>query len=225
MDINSKHLSVDNQMTMTSCNMSLDTETMVRMRPVRPVSAHSRVTSSLCRLELPDWYRYNRSVSTPSTPCWRRQSRSRDASWRRGGTQSETGESQMVRSAVSSRDSSTVRGQQQRWSVYKDSSDHRGHRWSMYKDCPDPAAMTSSCISCHSEATRDSCDNNCSVPMSTIKSTNSYLSYRQPYMGWRSLERLKLSGSCLLSPDQRLAASLLNQGQQCLVKLAAAADK
>lgn len=222
MDINSKHLSVDNQMTMTSCNMSLDTETMVRMRPVRPVSAHSRVTSSLCRLELPDWYR---SVSTPSTPCWRRQSRSRDASWRRGGTQSETGESQMVRSAVSSRDSSTVRGQQQRWSVYKDSSDHRGHRWSMYKDCPDPAAMTSSCISCHSEATRDSCDNNCSVPMSTIKSTNSYLSYRQPYMGWRSLERLKLSGSCLLSPDQRLAASLLNQGQQCLVKLAAAADK
>ena len=47
--------------------------------------------------------------------------------------------------------------------------------------------------------------------VSTIKSTNSYLSYRQPYMGWRSLERLKLSGGSLLSPEQRLAASLLNQ--------------
>ena len=47
--------------------------------------------------------------------------------------------------------------------------------------------------------------------MSTVKSTNSYLSYRQPYLGWRSLERLKLSGQSCLTPEQRLAASLLNQ--------------
>ena len=47
--------------------------------------------------------------------------------------------------------------------------------------------------------------------VSTVKSSNSYLSYRQPYLGWRSLERLKLSGQSCLSPEQRLAASLLNQ--------------
>ena len=50
--------------------------------------------------------------------------------------------------------------------------------------------------------------------VSTVKSSNSYLSYRQPYLGWRSLERLKLSGQSCLSPEQRLAASLLNQVSQ-----------
>ena len=80
----------------------------VRLRAARSMSAQTRVTSSLCRLELPAWYRSNRSVpprvpgshvpratcprrsvSTPSPPSWRR---SREASWRwRGGTQSEVG--------------------------------------------------------------------------------------------------------------------------------------
>ena len=65
--------------------------------------------------------------------------------------------------------------------------------------------MTSSYHSCQ-ETDREEADMG-----STVKSTNSYLSYRQPYMGWRSLERLKLSGQSCLTPEQRLAASLLNQ--------------
>ena len=32
----------------------------VKLRPVRSMSAQSRVTSSLCRLEIPHWYRSNR---------------------------------------------------------------------------------------------------------------------------------------------------------------------
>ena len=69
--------------------------------------------------------------------------------------------------------------------------------------------MTSSYHSCQdSGQARDKED---SGNMVTLRSTNSYLSYRQPYMGWRSLERLKLSGQSCLSPEQRLAASLLNQ--------------
>ena len=50
-----------------------------------------------------------------------------------------------------------------------------------------------------------------SSPGSTsIKSTNSFLSYKQPYFGWRSQERLKLNSGLLSSPSQRLASSLLS---------------
>ena len=50
-----------------------------------------------------------------------------------------------------------------------------------------------------------------SSPGSTsIKSTNSFLSYKQPYFGWRSQERLKLNNGLLSSPSQRLASSLLS---------------
>ena len=37
----------------------------VKLRPVRSMSAQSRVTSSLCRLEIPHWYRSNRWVRSP----------------------------------------------------------------------------------------------------------------------------------------------------------------
>ena len=55
---------------------------------------------------------------------------------------------------------------------------------------------------------------------SSIRSSNSFLSYRQPYLGWRTQERLKLSSSYLSSPSQRLACTLLNQGQKHLHRLA-----
>ena len=146
-----------------------------------------RVNTSLCRLELPAWYSQSptRSASTPVSPRWRRE-RTREtagiSSWRRRGTQSER-------------------------SGTPDSGRQTSARWSIHRDSTD--TTTSSASTCQKTAS-SSCDN-CSVPVSTVKSSNSYLSYRQPYLGWRSLERLKLSGSSLLSPDQRLAASLLNQ--------------
>lgn len=194
----------------------------VKLRPGRSMSAQSRVTSSLCRLEIPHWYRSNRSVSTtPSPPSWRREGRSRESSWRRrgGGTQSEAGESctscppaprphPPPLSAGASRDSSRCR-----WSTYDPAP--------AYTPALSPGLMTSSYHSCQDSGLAG--DKEDGGNMSTVKSTNSYLSYRQPYMGWRSLERLKLSGQSCLTPEQRLAASLLNQGQQCLVKLAAAA--
>ena len=74
-------------------------------------------------------------------------------------------------------------------------------RWSSYKD----------------EKTET--NSNPEIP-STIRSSNSFLSYRQPYLGWRTQERLKLSSSYLSSPSQRLACTLLNQGQKQLHRLA-----
>ena len=150
--------------------------------------AAERVNSSLCRLELPAWYSQSptRSVSTPVSPRWRRE-RTRDtaavSSWRWRATQSERSDT-------------------------PDSGRRTSARWSIHRDSTDTTTSTTSTC----QKTQSSSCDNCSVPpVSTVKSSNSYLSYRQPYLGWRSLERLKLSGSSLLSPDQRLAASLLNQ--------------
>ena len=71
--------------------------------------------------------------------------------------------------------------------------------------------MTSSYHSCQGQDSSLAGNKEEGGNVSTVKSTNSYLSYRQPYLGWRSLERLKLSGQSCLTPEQRLAASLLNQ--------------
>ena len=146
-----------------------------------------RVNTSLCRLDLPAWYSQSptRSASTPVSPRWRRE-RTREtagvSSWRRRGTQSERSET-------------------------PDSGRQTSARWSIHRDSTD---TTTSATSTCQKTQSSSCDN-CSVPVSTVKSSNSYLSYRQPYLGWRSLERLKLSGQSCLTPEQRLAASLLNQ--------------
>ena len=40
--------------------------------------------------------------------------------------------------------------------------------------------------------------------------SSSLLSYKQPYLGWRSQERLKVPSSYLSSPSQRLASSVLS---------------
>ena len=138
--------------------------------------------------------RVSNSLCRLELPAWYSQSPSRSASrsastpvsprWRRDRSSSSWRRGQSERSDTP--DSGRQTSASVRWSIHRESS------------------ATSS-----SNKTQ-SCDN-CSVPVSTVKSSNSYLSYRQPYFGWRSLERLKLSGSSLLSPDQRLAASLLNQ--------------
>ena len=44
----------------------------------------------------------------------------------------------------------------------------------------------------------------------SVKSSSSLVSYKQPYFGWRSQERPKLTSSYLTSPSQRLASSVLS---------------
>ena len=44
----------------------------------------------------------------------------------------------------------------------------------------------------------------------SVKSSSSLVSYKQPYFGWRSQERAKLTSSYLTSPSQRLASSVLS---------------
>ena len=194
---------------MTELSISLDEIKNIRFKTIVPVKlheSHAQYYADCPQVPMP------RSVSTtPSPPSWRREGRSRESSWRRrGGTQSEIGDSSLgphplthPLSAGTSRDSSTIRG-------------HGSYRWSTYEPASasaavSPALMTSSYHSCQGQDGSLAGNKEEGGNVSTVKSTNSYLSYRQPYLGWRSLERLKLSGQSCLTPEQRLAASLLNQ--------------
>ena len=156
--------------------------------PLPPSPQQMRVSSSLCKLELPTWYK-GKSLSTPTTPKWRRE-RS-PTSWRRKGD---------TQSAVVTPDNISLTGHST--PLHLPSPRATNYRWSSYKE---------------EENSEDS-----SIPKftSTVKSSNSFLSYRQPYLGWRTQERLKLSSTYLNSPSQRLACTLLNQGQRHLRKLA-----
>lgn len=98
------------------------------------------------------------------------------------------------------------------WKVFKIichyrnlSSSRSNFRWSYYggkensRDDPRPESRN--------EETRAEAK---SPGGTSVKSTNSFLTYKQPYFGWRSQERLKLNSSYLSTPSQRLASSLLN---------------
>jgi len=152
---------------------------------IEPTPHQMRVSKSLAKLNIPSWYS-DRPRSSPDTPKWRREKSTR-SSWRRKcGTQS-CAVSRPTTPDNISMSSSTI-------TLRNLSSSRSTYRWSYYGGkentdpvCPSPATNTSS-----------------------IKSNNSFLSYKQPYMGWRSQERLKLSSSYLSTPTQRLANSLLN---------------
>ena len=45
---------------------------------------------------------------------------------------------------------------------------------------------------------------------SLTSSNNSFLCYKEPYLGWRAQERSKLSPSYLSPPNQRLSSSIMN---------------
>ena len=49
--------------------------------------------------------------------------------------------------------------------------------------------------------------------MLTQKPSNSLMSYKQPYFGWRSQEKLKQPRGFIATPSQRLASSLQNNAR------------
>jgi len=152
---------------------------------IEPTQHQMRVSKSLAKLNIPSWYS-DRPRSSPDTPKWRKERSSR-SSWRRKcGTQS-CAVSRPTTPDNISMSSSTI-------TLRHMPSSRSTYRWSCYggKENTEPVVP--------SPATN----------VSSIKSTNSFLSYKQPYMGWRSQERLKLGSSYLSTPTQRLASSLLN---------------
>ena len=49
--------------------------------------------------------------------------------------------------------------------------------------------------------------------LATQKPSTSFQSYKQPYFGWRSQERLKQPRGFIATPSQRLASSLQSNGR------------
>jgi len=151
--------------------------------PSLSLSPHQRrVSLSLAKLNIPAWYS-ERQPPARTQKRWRREKEG-GRSWRRKpGTQS------CAVSRPITPDSISLCNR-----IHLDSfpPSHSTQRWSYHgKENREPPSP--------------SMDN-----MSSVKSSNSFLSYKEPYLGWRSQERLKLGSSYLSSPSQRLASSLLN---------------
>ena len=151
--------------------------------PCLPLSPHQRrVSVSLAKLNIPAWYS-DRKPPARTQRRWRGEKEGRRGWRRRPGTQS------CAVSRPITPDSISLCNR-----IPLDSSplSHSTQRWSYHgKENREPSSPSMD-------------------KMSSVKSSNSFLSYREPYLGWRSQERLKLSSSYLSSPSQRLASSLLN---------------
>lgn len=168
---------------------------------IEPTTHQLRVSKSLAKLNIPSWY------SDHTTKQWRPRDRSsRPGSWRRrtSGTQSAV----VTRPTTPDRVSQgSVRCISSSRSVYQ-------NRWSCSFAPPGPLPVPPSPGDKENNQPEESDEipSKCQEEqqVSTVKSKNSFLSYRQPYMGWRAQERLKLNSSYLQSPTQRLASSLLN---------------
>ena len=138
---------------------------------------------SLAKLNIPSWYR-DRQHSVRNMTKWRREKESGRSWRRRSGTQSCAVSRPVTPDNISLTSTTTLRNM----STYRSTC-----RWSYHgKENCDPISLPPA------------------PNISSIKSNNSFLSYKQSYLGWRSQERLKLSSSYLSSPTQRLASSLLN---------------
>lgn len=179
---------------------STHTKYTVTEIPLEPSPHQLRVSRSLARLNLPTWYSDRHRQSSKQPPDrFRLRDRQKGSGWRsKRGTQSAaatrptTPESVGVATGASLRPPGTLSASRssyatQRWSYYGGTAAGGGKEVCEISVPPSPAPSVSS-----------------------IKSTNSFLSYRQPYLGWRAQERLKLSSSYLNPPTQRLASSILN---------------
>ena len=142
-----------------------------------------RVSLSLAKLNIPSWYS-GRQQSVKNNKRWRREKESGRSWKRRSGMQSCTVSRPITPDSISLSGTTPPH--------YLPGS-RSNYRWSYHgKENTDPISPSPA------------------PDISSIKSINSFLSYKEPYLGWRSQERLKLSSSYLHSPSQRLSSSLLN---------------
>jgi len=149
-----------------------------------PLSPHQRrVSMSMAKLNIPAWYS-ERQPAIKSQRKWRREKEGGKSWRRRTGTQSCAVSRPITPDSISLSN---------RIPLSSLPGSHSSYRWSY-----------------HGKENREPLSPAQPPDISSVKSSNSFLSYKEPYLGWRSQERLKLSSSYLSSPPQRLASSLLN---------------
>jgi len=173
--------------------------------PIEPNAHQMRVSKSLAKLNVPDWYKDH--TQGPTRREWRPKDRtSKPGSWRRrtSGTQSAV----VTRPTTPDNVNSTANPLHTSQTISNTRSVYQ-NRWSCSFALLGPLPNNTDKENSEPVVPQPMGDDK-KAKTSVLKSTNSYLSYRQPYMGWRSQERLKLSSSYLHPPTQRLASSLLN---------------
>merc|ERR1711936_425722 len=174
---------------------------------IEPTPHQLRVSQSLAKLNIPAWYT-DKQRNVGDNLKWKKSERG-SSSWRRKcGTQScavsrptTPDNISLSTSTITLRNLSASRSNF-RWSYFGGKENSRVETQQPVNSEVDTATLNTPTLNTAASA---------SSPGSTsIKSTNSFLSYKQPYFGWRSQERLKLNNGLLTSPSQRLASSLLS---------------
>jgi len=164
--------------------------------------------SSLAKLNIPAWYT-DKQRNVGDNLKWKKSERG--SSWRRKcGTQScavsrptTPDNISLSTSTITLRNLSASRSNF-RWSYFGGKENSRGESDEPVNSEVDTARLSNTKYPPTASVSSGS-------PSSgSVKSSSSLVSYKQPYFGWRSQERAKLTSSYLTSPSQRLASSVLS---------------
>lgn len=183
---------------------------------IEPTPHQLRVSQSLAKLNVPAWYSDRPSKNTPDNLKWKRSDRSSRSSWRRKcGTQSCAVTRPTTPDNISL-SSSTI-------TLRNLSASRSNFRWSYFggkenaRDSHDVSSSSTvigappkKLLSPQKSTSKEDLS---AQDLITQKPSNSLLSYKQPYFGWRSQERLKQPRGFIATPSQRLASSLQNNAR------------
>jgi len=181
---------------------------------IEPTPHQLRVSKSLAKLNVPAWYSERPRTGVDNFK-WKRPDRSSRSSWRRKcGTQScavtrpTTPDNVSLSSSTITLRNLSASRTNFRWSYFGGKENVRDPQDAATPVNTEPAHTAP--LPAPTPAPAPAAEEKEASSSPGVKSTNSFLSYKQPYFGWRSQERLKLNTSYLSTPSQRLASSLLN---------------
>lgn len=180
---------------------------------IEPTPHQLRVSQSLAKLNVPAWYSDRPSKNCTDNFKWKRSDRSSRSSWRRKcGTQScavtrptTPDNISLSSSTITLRNLSASRSNF-RWSYFGGKENARDSH-----DVSNNSAVTGAppktLLSPQKTTSKDELP---AQDLISEKPSKSLLSYKQPYFGWRSQEKLKQPRGFIATPSQRLASSLQN---------------
>jgi len=178
---------------------------------IEPTPHQLRVSQSLAKLNIPAWYT-DKQRNVGDNLKWKKSERGSRSSWRRKcGTQScavsrptTPDNISLSTSTITLRNLSASRSNF-RWSYFGGKENSRAGE----SDEPVNSEVDTARLS-NTKYPPTASVSSGSPSSGSVKSSSSLVSYKQPYFGWRSQERAKLTSSYLTSPSQRLASSVLS---------------
>jgi len=182
---------------------------------IEPTPHQLRVSQSLAKLNIPAWYT-DKQRNVGDNLKWKKSDRG-SSSWRRKcGTQScavsrptTPDNISLSTSTITLRNLSASRSNF-RWSYFGGKENTRGETdGQVSSDVARQDRQDTSHLS-NTKYPPTASVSSGSPSSGSVRSSSSLVSYKQPYLGWRSQERLQPTSSYLTSPSQRLASSVLS---------------